>query len=233
MTNSHPQTVDALNGPDTLLQEGRGAGGGGGGSGGGRVRHRSRTCAYITETITNSANPLYTQSYGIKCRPSAACVYSASYVGCVDTPATSGTVTDITRRPVPTTCIGRQDLAASYLTRTDISQETLICTGYYALCQTFTLMQSDHTFTGITCRASTMPSVTVNGGSWGTYPPTSIPTPINELYYIAKAPYTETASSTSTGPTSTSPSSAFQVRPGLEMFSAPTVLFFFLLFQLF
>ncbi|KAF3100427.1 hypothetical protein TWF102_005306 [Orbilia oligospora] len=235
MQNSHPQTLTVSNGLDPLLQEGRGAGGGGGGGGGsgaGRIRHRSRTCAYITETITNSANPLYTQSYGVKCPHNAACAYSASYVGCVGTSTSSGTTSVTpTTRPVPTTCIAFEDLAASLLTRTDISPQTLLCTGPYVLCQTFTLVQSENTFTGFTCRASTVPSATVTGGSWGTYPPTSIPTPIDQLYHIAKAPYTGTASSTSAGPAATSPSSAYQVHPGMDILSIPTLLFFFLLFK--
>ncbi|EGX45691.1 hypothetical protein AOL_s00140g7 [Orbilia oligospora ATCC 24927] len=179
-----------------------------------------------------AANPLYTQSYGVKCPHNAACAYSASYVGCVGTSTSSGTTSVTpTTRPVPTTCIAFEDVAASLLTRTDISPQTLLCTGPYVLCQTFTLVQSENTFTGFTCRASTVPSATATGGSWGTYPPTSIPTPIDQLYHIAKAPYTETASSTSTGPAVTSPSSAFQVHPGMDILSIPVLLFFFLLFK--
>ncbi|RVD83626.1 uncharacterized protein DFL_008008 [Arthrobotrys flagrans] len=89
-------------------------------------------------------------------------------------------------------------------------------TGHSASCQTFGLIQDENTFTRFTCRATTMPSVTVTEGSWGTYQLTSIPTPIDDLYFIARATYTATDSSSTLGPTSTSVSSASHTLMGTQ-----------------
>ncbi|KAK6331273.1 hypothetical protein TWF730_004361 [Orbilia blumenaviensis] len=212
MIEHSPQSTNTANGPDQLVQEGRGAGGGGGGGGGsgaGRSRPKSRTCAYIVEVVTDSANPLPTLSYGVKCPRSAVCAYSASYVGCVS--AVPATVTEVTKGVVPTTCITQADWSSAY-TGKNIGQDTLTCTGYSSICQTFSVIQQGNTFTGFTCRTTTVPSATATGGSWGTFTPTSIPTPINGLYHIAQAEYT---ASTTVSTTSAS-SSGYRVTPAIS-----------------
>ncbi|KAK6516005.1 hypothetical protein TWF281_004595 [Arthrobotrys megalospora] len=212
MTTIPPQITNALNSPDQLLQEGRGAGGGGGGGGGGRSRPRSRTCGYIVQEV-KAATTSYTQSYAVRCPRNKACAYSASHLGCADTAI--ATTAQPTAGAVYTTCIGGREWESSYSTQSTVDPQTLACTGYASsLCQTFSLIQDKNTFTGFTCRATTLPSATVTEGSWDAYKPTSIPTPIDSFYYLAT--YSATTTSGALGPTTTSASSASHILSGTQ-----------------